>query len=71
MIDPSLTTREAADAIVYGWGPILSGILEQTRDRADQKEVLEGVVVRLITHLRHNKELHLTRNHRHYGATAI
>ena len=61
MIDPNLTTREAADAIVYGWGQ-LSGLTAQTQDRPDQKEILEGVVSRLITHLRHKKALGSDRN---------
>ena len=52
----TLTPRELSDAIVYGRDD-LPGIIEMTDSFQAQKEILEGVVVRLITHLRYSKEM--------------
>lgn len=51
-----LTVREIADAIVYGRDE-LPGLIDILKQEPLQHEILEGVVVRLITHLRHHKEM--------------
>ncbi|CAK0775488.1 hypothetical protein WCLP8_5240005 [uncultured Gammaproteobacteria bacterium] len=62
-METNLTVRELADAIVYGRDGLL-GLIEILEKEPLPQEILEGVVVRLITYLRYNKEMRHIRAYR-------